>query len=261
MPDKINWETLNPSSDLEYHKPTTFGTHKAKSVKVTARHEKPLYIQCPPCLLKYGCESKETPTPTNPHAKKYYAPLTFPTVCTDSDGNYMAGPDATEQLKFVKFLSQLDDTNLNVAYMNIKADNKDPDSRWFSKTYDKHVLQEFYSKTLRPSKDPSKWSPTFSTKLIYDNDKDTFTTKFYNKRREEIPFSHLKAGDTVIPIVKTNGLWFAGSSFGMSFQIVQLMVIKESNNSMFTEFAIDWKDPEEENDIEYNESKKRKLGD
>lgn len=260
MPEKINWDTITPQSDFEYHKPTTFGAHKAKKVNVTVKPGRPIYIQCPPCLLRFGIDAKNIPTPNNANAKKYYAALSFPTVHHDADKNYISSPEYAEQLAFVKLLQQIDDTNINVASLNVSSENTDADSRWFTKSYEKHVLKEFYTKTLRDSKDPVTYSPTFSTKLIYDNDKEQMITKCYNTRREEIPFTHVKAGDTIIPLVKTDGMWFAGNSFGMSFRIVQLLVVKESSSATFDGLAIDWKSPEDNNDIEYSDSKKRKIG-
>lgn len=253
---KLDWKTTNPGSDLVYEEPST-KTHENKSVRVQFKvpngKPQPIYIQMPPVVLKFGIEEKEIPTPQNPNAKKYYAPLTFPTVKKDEDGNYTCDPEYKDQLGFIKFLHQLDEANLAVAHMNVKP--------WFNKPMKKEVLEELYYKNLRKPKEEQKFSPTFSTKLMYNNDRQEFTTKFVDKKGNPITINEVVKGATVIPLIKTTGLWFAGKSFGMSFQIAQLMVIKTPDD--YNELAIDYNDPDEQDEedgvgygvgIEYSDS-------
>ena len=49
-------------------------------------------------------------------------------------------------------------------------------------------------------------------------------------------------GLRVIPLIKTSGLWFAGKSYGMSFQVVQMMIFFRSE---FVGCAIETDETEE----------------
>lgn len=238
---KLDWKTVNPGCDLIYEEPAS-KNHENKSVRVQFKDSNgkphPIYIQMPPVVLKFGIEEKEIPTAQNPNAKKYYAPLTFPTVRKDSEGNYICDPEYKDQLGFINFIHQLDEANLAVSHMNVKP--------WFNKPMKKEVLEELYYKNLRKPKEEEKFSPTFSTKLMYNNDKQEFTTKFVDKKGNPITFQDVVKGATVIPLIKTTGLWFAGKSYGMSFQIAQLMVIKTPDS--LNELAIEYNDPDEQQD-------------
>jgi hypothetical protein len=234
---KLDWKQCNPNADLVYSMDTTSKTHENKSVRVLAKvpgeKPQPIYIQAPPLVLKFGVEEKEIPTAKHPNAKKYYAPLTFPTVRKDEDGKLICDQGYQDQLGFVNFLYELDEANMGVAFMNVRP--------WFNKPMKKDVLEELYYKNLRKPKEEQKFSPTFSTKLIYNNDKEEFTTKMVDKKGNPIGINDLVKGCTVVPLLKTHGLWFAGKSFGMSFQIAQIMVIDTPD--IYDELAIEYKDP------------------
>ena len=99
-----------------------------------------------------------------------------------------------------------------------------------------------------------EYSPTFSGKLIVRAEK--MITKFFDgvkdpitKKYPAVEFEEGEEGNAtwkglkVIPLVKTTGLWFAGKSYGMSFQVVQMLIFFRSE---FVGCAIDIDGDEEE---------------
>lgn len=79
---------------------------------------------------------------------------------------------------------------------------------------------------------------------FFDGVKDPETHKYPSVEFEEDIESGVGTwkGLKVIPLVKTTGLWFAGKSYGMSFQVIQMLIFFRSE---FIGCAIDIDDENE----------------
>ena len=239
MPIKIDWKRVDPKTDFKYEDPRSSGSHDGFSVRVQCKDPNtgnyvPLLFQGPKMRIPFGFEGRNTPG-----GIKYYSPMSFPSVRQDGNGVYVCSPGNEDALAFLQFMQKIDELNLEKATQECK--------KWFKKEMSPTVLEEFYYKNLSTPKDAEKYSPTLSSKLIHNGTE--FKTEFWNTKRERIEYEDIPAGSTVIPIISTRGLWFAGKSFGMSIQVVQMMVFETDR---FNGCAIDFGDPraEEENDTE-----------
>lgn len=206
MSKNLDWKGITPAADLVFSPEPSYNQHNNKSIPVQVKTDtgpQGLRFQMPPVVLKFGIEKKDMPTAAYPEGKKYYAPLSFPSVKKDHNGNYICDPGYENQLKFVKFIEQVDETNITVALMNSEP--------WFSKKKSKETLLDSYNPSLRSPKKPGddqKWSPTFSTKLIYSNAREDFVTRFYDKKQNRIKITDFEPYCTVIPVIKATGIWF-----------------------------------------------------
>ncbi len=230
MPKKLDWKRINPSADLRYLEPRSSGSHDGFSVRVECKDPdtgtyQPLIFQGPKLRLPFGCEGKNTPS-----GIKYYCPMSFPTVKKEN-GSYTVDSQHKDALGFMNFLKDIDETNKHVAALQCKS--------WFKKEISPAVLEEFYYANLSTPKEEEKYSPSFQSKLKHNGTE--FLTEFWNQKRERITYDNIVKGLTVIPLIETRGLWFAGKSFGMSFQVVQLMVFERDQ---FVGCAIDFGTPE-----------------
>jgi hypothetical protein len=227
MPVKLDWKRINPVADLKYHEPRSSGSgHDGCTVRVECRdpdtgNYEPLLFQGPKMRIPFGLDAKETKD-----GVKYYCPLSFPSV-KKQNGEYTVDPDCEDALGFLKFLQQIDSSNKAAASMLCMS--------WFKKEMSADVLNELYYHNMSIPKDEEKYSPTFSTKLRHKGSE--FQTEFWNQKRERIEFDAISKGLTVIPLIQARSIWFAGKNFGMSFQVVQLMVFERDN---FQGCAIDF---------------------
>ena len=229
MPKKLDWKRVNPLTDLRYEATRSSGSHDGFSVRVECRDPddgswRPMIFQGPKMRIPFGLEDKQTPG-----GLKYYCPLSFPTVKKDGSGEYTVDAENEDALGFLKFMKQIDESNKAAALLQCKT--------WFKKDMNPDVLNEFYYHNLNTPKEEDKYSPTLQSKLIHNG--TDFGTDFWNQKREQIEYDSISKGLTVIPLIQTRGLWFAGKSFGMSLQVKQLVVFERDQ---FNGCAIDFDD-------------------
>ena len=142
---------------------------------------------------------------------------------------------------------------LNKFFENfVELDNKlvkdgaDNSAAWLKKKYTETVVKEFYTPTIRYSKDKNtgeisdKYPPTFKVTLPKKDGKYAFET--YNKdgQKIELDESQLK-GAKVSAIIQCLGIWVAGQKYGLSWKVLQFRVSPQSriNGYSFKEIADD----------------------
>lgn len=133
------------------------------------------------------------------------------------------GADAREDLRqYQDCLHALDEHMIALGVKNSKM--------WFKSELNEQVIRAFYTPTLRLSKDkegnPLPYPPTTKAKLRkIGND---FEAKFYDE--EGVPYRGLSLeemlvkGATVTGLLECTGVWFAGSKFGLTWKVKQMIV-------------------------------------
>lgn len=216
MPVILNWKDVNPSTDFRYYEPRSSSSgHDGFNVKVEVLDKKtqryvPFLHVGPELKIPFGLDRKE-----QPNGPAFRCAMTFPGVLGDGKTIDYSGPK--ENVDYLKWLKSIDENNKNKALAQCQS--------WFKKDISKDIIDEFYFHNITNSTKPAEYSPTFATKLKFR--REVFQTEFYNQLSKKIEYEDIPAGATVIPLIETMGLWFAGKSFGMSFKINQLMVFEK----------------------------------
>lgn len=130
--------------------------------------------------------------------------------------------------ELLAFLMKLDARNKAAALENAQE--------WFKKPLTAAEVEAFYVPIVKQST-KAEYRPTARTKLIMDtgrNDSQLFMVtketpaaggaKARIDGYEPVGVNDIQKGCRTIPIVETNGLWFAQKSFGMSLVITHLLV-------------------------------------
>lgn len=124
--------------------------------------------------------------------------------------------EGREMQDYFKWVSSWDERNVAAAIKNT--------TKWFRKPISPVVITELYKNNVKLSSDPSKYSPTFRTKIPTTKDVDESPiSEFFGAKKEIIAMNQVIQGSKVIALMKVTGLWFAGKSFGMNFTLVQLV--------------------------------------
>jgi hypothetical protein len=135
---------------------------------------------------------------------------------------------STSISNFYKFLKNLDTAIVQAAFENSKA--------WFNKKQSEDLLKELYSSPLQYPKDKEgeitdKYPPTFRLTVPVIDGK--IACDCYNPSHEKVDLSTIDKGSTVVAIIQATGAWIAGSKFGYSFKVIQMLVTPPSNISGF----------------------------
>lgn len=238
-PEIIDWKLLNDKTIVygEPKKNSHHGLTVPLKYKATPSSEpQPIIFQTPVMRAPFGVTDE-----TGEYGRKIEISMSFPgyspKISTDARGDVKVQPawnDGTNDImsKFYSLISGWDGRNEQTAVKNGKA--------WFGKDISPVVIQELMKRNIKPSTEPEKYSPTFRVKVPVSGKKGEQVPmeEFYDPAGVRIGFDELSRtvrGSRVIALMKTTGLWFAGKSFGMNFQLIQLVRIQ---NDKFTGCAI-----------------------
>lgn len=133
------------------------------------------------------------------------------------------GADNRDDLAtYQKVLEDLDDHMIKLGVKNSR--------QWFKNELNEQVIRAFYTPTLKLSKDkegnPLPYPPTTKAKLRKMN--GDFEAKFYDEAG--VPYRGLSLeemlvkGATVTGLLECTGVWFAGSKFGLTWKVKQMII-------------------------------------
>lgn len=114
----------------------------------------------------------------------------------------------------------------------------------------KEVVVALYRPSCKDSKDPERYAPTFKMSLPCRDGKFGFST--FNSRREPINLMDVINSDqrgkgcSVQAIVQCGGVWLAGTNFGVSWKVKQLMITEAPSLNVFA-----FKTTEEDDDEDF----------
>lgn len=133
------------------------------------------------------------------------------------------GADNRDDLAtYQKVLENLDEHMIKLGVKNSR--------QWFKNELNEQVIRAFYTPTLKLSKDkegnPLPYPPTTKAKLRKIN--GDFEAKFYDEAG--VPYRGLSLeemlvkGATVTGLLECTGVWFAGSKFGLTWKVKQMII-------------------------------------
>ena len=216
-------------SSLEYSELRPFGEH-AKIVYIKHKGSQ-LLIQTPLMKLPYGLGKYD-----DGERCKYSLDLSF-------------GGDSPKVTALKNKLEEIDSKVLDDSVTN--------SLNWFKKKKQtKEVSQALFTPAVKVAmsegEPTDKYPPTFKAKLHYSNDK--FRVLCFDQDKQPVNpdlNALITKGQSVRAIVQLVGLWFAGSKFGISYEVKQLKMNPSSTISTYA-FAED-SDEEETTAVEVEE--------
>jgi len=135
------------------------------------------------------------------------------------------GADTNPEIKaFQAKMSELDNFMIDQGVKNCKA--------WFKSDLKREVVQAFYTPIVKFAKDKEgnlqPYPPTLKAKLR--KIKDDFEAKFYDvsgKAYKGTPIEDLLPKNAQVTcLLECGGVWFAGSKYGLTFRVKQVVVHK-----------------------------------
>ena len=135
------------------------------------------------------------------------------------------GADTNPEIKaFQAKMSELDNFMIDQGVKNCKA--------WFKSDLKREVVQAFYTPIVKFAKDKEgnlqPYPPTLKAKLR--KIKDDFEAKFYDvsgKAYKDTPIEDLLPKNAQVTcLLECGGVWFAGSKYGLTFRVKQVVVHK-----------------------------------
>ena len=102
---------------------------------------------------------------------------------------------------------------------------------WFKGSKSKEVLKELYTPVVRFSVDKEgnrkPYPPTIKVKLRKDRDTGKFTTEVYDKSKQPMAVEDaVVKGAAMTCLIQCTGLWFQGSKYNLSWNMVQVRADK-----------------------------------
>jgi len=201
-----------------------------KSVYITYNHNL-LIMQTPKMYIPYGVNKYEEPGKPN----KYNLHLSF----RGKEENGLVN-------EFYETMSRFDKKIIQDAMTNSIS--------WFKKkTVSSEYLQDAYKPLVKFSKSEGgeyidKYPPTITIKLPYRD--GAFTCDVYNKKKEKVENCDLEQiltkGCKVQVLMQCMGLWFAGTSFGCSWKVLQMKLEELPNKITGFSFLPQGEDDDEE---------------
>ena len=181
-------------------------------------------LQTPRCRLPYGMSAFDKAGPV-----KYSAEIS------------LAGYDqaGTPMEQFFKAVAGLDD-HLEVAGVkNSRA--------WFKADLSREVIKAFYTPTVRYAKDkegnPKPYPPTVKLSLRKKRDSEEFDVQCFDDKKQPLKGYTLEEllvkGAEVSCLIQCTGVWFAGSKYGLSWKLCQVIVHKIPQSSRNFTFVDD----------------------
>lgn len=126
------------------------------------------------------------------------------------------------------------------------------------KSFSKIMNNEF-TKMVKPSKEPEKYPPTFTIKLKTNEETGELFANIYNKKKEEITINleniktELAKRTKVRGLLMLNTVWFVNKNCGVTVNAKQLMIYpSESTGCQFDDLSDS--DEEVEAEVEMEES-------
>lgn len=226
-PTKLDWTKIDIEKDFRFSPMPVKGmSHDGFTIYLKifdrdSEQEIPFIHQSPPLIMPFGIKGRE-----QNGRLSYKIGFSFPSVRYDPTSQNWTGEE--NYVNYLKFIKGIDDFNKDHVFKNMK--------NWFpgSKSFSKEVLSEFYFSNLWISEKcrQGEYSPTFSAKLI--SSAEGIVTNFFSNqlgsdgKPKSIKFEEDENGAwkglKCIPLLKASSLWFAGRNYGMSFQIIQMMI-------------------------------------
>ncbi len=181
-------------------------------------------LQTPRCRLPYGMSAFDKAGPV-----KYSAEIS------------LAGYDqaGTPMEQFFKAIAGLDD------FMEVSGvKNSRP---WFKADLSRDVIKAFYTPVVRYAKDkegnPKPYPPTVKLSLRKKRDSEEFDVQCFDDKKQPLKGYTLEEllvkGAEVSCLVQCTGVWFAGSKYGLSWKLCQVIVHKIPQSSRNFTFVDD----------------------
>ena len=135
------------------------------------------------------------------------------------------GADTNPEIKaFQAKMTELDNYMIDQGVKNCKA--------WFKSDLKREVVQAFYTPIVKFAKDKEgnlqPYPPTLKAKLR--KIKDDFEAKFYDvggKAYKDTPIEDLLPKNAQVTcLLECGGVWFAGSKYGLTFRVKQVVIHK-----------------------------------
>jgi hypothetical protein len=135
------------------------------------------------------------------------------------------GADTNPEIKaFQAKMMELDNFMIDQGVKNCKA--------WFKSDLKREVVQAFYTPIVKFAKDkegnPQPYPPTLKAKLR--KIKNDFEAKFYDvggKAYKDTPIEDLLPKNAQVTcLLECGGVWFAGSKYGLTFRVKQVVIHK-----------------------------------
>jgi hypothetical protein len=181
-------------------------------------------LQTPRCRLPYGMSAFDKAGPV-----KYSAEIS------------LAGYDqtGTPMDQFFKAIAGLDD------FMEVSGVKQ---SRpWFKADLSRDVIKAFYTPVVRYAKDkdgnPKPYPPTVKLSLRKKRDSEEFDVQCFDDKKQPLKGYTLEEllvkGAEVSCLIQCTGVWFAGSKYGLSWKLCQVIVHKIPQSSRNFTFVDD----------------------
>jgi hypothetical protein len=220
-PNQINIDNLT------YSEQRPFGDH-AKIVYIN-QNGSPIIMQTPVMITPFGLSKFEDKEKMD--RVKYSIDLSF------------RNKDENKKIKdLFDVLKKIDD--------KVTTDASKKSQEWFKKkNLSKEVCKELYVGSIKVSSDEDKYPPTFKLKVPFYDQK--FAIQSFNMDSgvliEDSLETVLDKGSSVQAIAKLKGLWFAGSKFGLMWEVQQLKLKPKENLQSYA-----FIDSDDENDDDDN---------
>lgn len=218
----MDWREIT-DDNLVFEEPRQNAHHgltvgiKWKDPKTGSLH--PILHQAPLMRIPFGITDKK-----GEYGRKIEMNLSFSnggyhsTVTDDNETvhHWDDSAEGAEMDAYFHWVEAWDKRNVAAAVKNT--------TKWFRKPISPIVIEELYKNNVKTSTDPSKYAPTFRTKIPTTKDEaETPLSEFFGPTKEIIAMNNVVQGSKVLALMKVTGLWFAGKSFGMNFTLVQMV--------------------------------------
>lgn len=205
---KIDWKTPSIAKSFRYDMNDKNGMDVTLSGKE-------LIFQTPIMEMRHGFQAWDN----EKGQTKHFAPLSFHNLIA-MKGGIRTGFDS-EQMAFLNFIYDLD--NQNIFFSN-------------KLRFSSFGMRNQYKRIVNPD----FTTPSMSTKLVYNHRSDKFKTRFFDKKGRVIDKEDFLKGAKVIAVIRTSGLWQMNNQTGMSFHVLQMMLIENPVELFPDNLAIDF---------------------
>tara|TARA_B100001996_G_C18623071_1_gene578564 strand:- start:372 stop:1046 length:675 start_codon:yes stop_codon:yes gene_type:complete len=190
--------------------------------------------------LSYG-EEKQRMTLQTPEMSAPFGVSTFTDDKTGAvkysiDCSFRGMNDDPKLKLFSEKMQDFDKMMVNTAVKNSKE--------WFGKKMTKEVVEELYRPIVKPAKDPEKYAPTMKMKI-----RNIDTVEVYDHNKNAVTSEKLVKGSKLKSIIECSSIWFVNKSFGVSWNLVQVLMSIPDKVSGFS-IKEDSDDDEEYEEVE-----------
>jgi hypothetical protein len=222
MPLIVDWMSIDVNKDFAFGKPRKTGAGSTiipfQVIDKSTGQYVPLIHQTPQMPLPFGLSAGES---------SYRMDMSFSGVLQNEDGVY-CGEDPVV-FKYFEFIRSIDEMIVNSALKQSMD--------WFKKTLEREKVEDIMCKNTKASTQPTKYSPTFPTKLKTSEGKGSMLlkTEFYDDERNRIEVNNVEEivakvpkGSKVVSLLEAPYIWFSRQGFGLSFKVIQCLAIVQS---------------------------------